>query len=167
MPITGSPVRYEWNDGELIRFTGMKRHQFYIYTTLNRFFIKKGYWEKGTFVAEQDVQLSDIQMWRPDIAYFTIEEEKRMKDGEDVIPKFVIEVISETDQSYKVEEKLIEYFKAGVQVVWYIMPESKAVYVYTSRREVKICIEDDICSAKPVLPDFEISVDTIFEENYI
>jgi hypothetical protein len=27
---------------------------------------------------------------------------------------------------------------------------------------VKICIESDICSAKPVLPEFEIGVDAIF-----
>ena len=50
---------------------------------------------------------------------------------------------------------------AGVKVVWNIYPELEAVYVYTSRREVKICIESDVCSAKPVLPEFEIGVDVL------
>ena len=156
--------KYEWNDGELIRFSGMKKQQYFIYTILNKLFVKKGYVESGTLMAEADVMLSGIQMRRPDIAYFTDQQVQSGKEGHDVIPDFVIEVISETDQAYKIEEKLIEYFKAGVKVVWHILPESKAVYVYTSRRNVKICIEDDICSAQPVLPDFEISAEAIFTD---
>ena len=36
------------------------------------------------------------------------------------------------------------------------------VNVYTTRKTVKICTEDDICSANPVLPEFEISVNQLF-----
>jgi Uma2 family endonuclease len=154
--------KYEWNDGELIKFTGMKKRQYYIYDVLLDFFIEKGYKKNATLIAEPDVMLTGIQMRRPDIAYFTREQIQRGRKGEDVIPEFVIEVISESDQSYKVEEKVVEYFKAGVKVVWNIYPELEAVYVYTSRRDVKICIESDVCSAKPVLPEFEIGVDAIF-----
>ncbi len=154
--------KYEWNDGELIKFTGMKKRQYYIYDVLNRLFFDKGYISQGSFMAEPDVMLTGIQMRRPDIAYFTRDQIQRGRKGEDVIPDFVVEVISESDQSYKVEEKIVEYFKAGVKVVWNIYPELEAVYVYTSRREVKICIESDVCSAKPVLPEFEIGVDTLF-----
>jgi hypothetical protein len=42
-------------------------------------------------------------------------------------------------------------------------PQSKTVHIYTSRKNVTICYETDICSAKPVLEDFEISVNDIFE----
>lgn len=154
--------KYEWNDGELIKFTGMKKRQYYIYDVLNRLFFEKGYINQGSLMAEPDVMLTGIQMRRPDIAYFTREQIQRGRKGEDVIPEFVIEVISESDQSYKVEEKVVEYFKAGVKVVWNIYPELEAVYVYTSRRDVKIGIESDVCSAKPVLAEFEIGVDTLF-----
>ena len=47
--------KYEWNDGDLIKFVGMNRTQFHIFSILNRLFISKGYWQQGTFVAEQDV----------------------------------------------------------------------------------------------------------------
>lgn len=113
-------------------------------------------------MAEPDVMLTAIQMRRPDIAYFTDEQVEQGRQGEDVIPAFVVEVLSETDQAYKVEEKLTEYFKAGVQVVWNIIPEQEVVYVYTSRKHVTICLEDDICSAAPVLADFQLSVNTLF-----
>lgn len=154
--------KYEWNDGELIKFSGMNKKQIRIYNILNRLFISKGYWEKGTFVSEYDVQLTGIQMRRPDIAYLTNMQLEEADQGQDPIPPFVIEIISETDNINKVLAKISEYYKAGVKVVWLIFPEEKEVHVYTSRREVKICIENDVCSANPVLPEFEIGVDILF-----
>jgi Uma2 family endonuclease len=153
--------KYEWNDGELIKFTGMNKLQVKVYDILNTLFIKKGFWETATFVSEYDVQLTGIQMRRPDIAYLTKEQIEAADKGTDVIPEFVIEIISGNDNINKVEEKIGEYYKAGVKVVWLIFPENKSVHVYTSRRNVKICIENDICSAAPVLHDFEIGVDML------
>ena len=159
-PVDG--YKYEWNDGEVIRFSGMKKKQYYIYDVLNILFIEKDYHKTGTFMAEPDVMLTALQMRRPDIAYFTKEQIQRGRQGEDVIPAFVVEVLSETDQAYRIEEKIAEYFKAGVQVVWNINPEQEVVYVYTSRKQVTICLDDDICAAAPVLPDFSISVNNLF-----
>lgn len=154
--------KYEWNDGELIKFTGMQKKQFYIYDILNSLFIENGYHKKGTFMAEADVMLTGIQMRRPDIAYFTRAQIYQGKEGVDVIPEFVIEIISNNDQINQLENKLTEYFKVGVKVVWSIVPEHQLVYVYTSRKHVQICMDNDICSAKPVLPEFEISAAAIF-----
>jgi Uma2 family endonuclease len=106
--------------------------------------------------------LSGIQMRRPDIAYLSDEEGKRANDGEEIIPAFMVEIISTNDNLNKVEEKITEYFKAGVKVIWNILPEQKLVYVYTSRKQVQICMDDDICSAAPVLPEFEVKVSEIF-----
>jgi Uma2 family endonuclease len=156
--------KYEWNDGEIIKFAGMNKKQIFIFTVLNKLFAKKGYLENGALIPESDVQLSGIQMRRPDIAYFTDEQAYKGREGIDVIPEFAIEVISDSDIMINVENKLIEYFKAGVKVVWHIIPAQEVVYVYTSRSDVKICFDKDICSAKPVLEDFEISVEDIFKD---
>jgi hypothetical protein len=67
MVTTGSPVRYEWNDGELMKFTGMNKKQVYIYDVLAKLFSRKGLFESGSLVAEYDTMLSGIQMRRPDI----------------------------------------------------------------------------------------------------
>jgi Uma2 family endonuclease len=153
--------KYEWNDGELIKFTGMNKRQVKIYDLLLRLFIEKGYIQLGTFVAEYDVILSGIQMRRPDIAYLTKTQIESADKGTDEIPEFAIEIISGNDNINHVEEKIGEYFKAGVKVLWLIFPDGQSVHVYTSRRDVKICIENDICSANPVLPEFEIGVDVL------
>lgn len=121
--------------------------------------------EIGNLIAEPDVMLTGIQMRRPDIAYFTREQIRLGRvNKEDVIPEFVIEVISTNDQILQVRKKLNEYFKNGVKVVWLVYPNEQEVEVFTSYKQVKICTGDDICSASPVLPDFEISVSDIFKE---
>lgn len=159
-PLDG--FKYEWNDGEIIQFSKMDKRQIYIYVLLNKIFNKKGLWENGVLVTEYDTQLSAIQMRRPDISYITDEQGKKANNGEDIIPEFVIEVISTNDKPYQIEKKITEYFKAGVKVVWNIYPEPQLVYVYTSRKQVQICMDDDICSATPVLPKFEVKVSEIF-----
>ncbi|TAE31959.1 MAG: Uma2 family endonuclease [Cytophagales bacterium] len=150
--------KYEWNDGELIRFTGMKRNHLRLIQLLNLLFDKtKAKQENALLLCEQDVQLTGIQMRRPDMAYFS-NEQIQASDDDEPIPAFCIEVISSNDQLNDVKAKLREYFKHGVQVVWVILPEQDMVEVYTSVKNITICTDADICSAKPVLDDFEISV---------
>jgi Uma2 family endonuclease len=113
----------------------------------------------GAIIMEQDVMLSGIQMRRPDLSFFSGEQiDASATSGEEPIPEFLIEVISPTDDAEKVEEKLAEYFNSSVKVVWYIYPDNEVVYVYTSRKNVKICTELDVCSAYPVMKGFDISV---------
>ena len=100
------------------------------------------------------------------IQFFFSAEDIEKSDEIKPIPAFVIILISENDKVGDIQEKISEYFKAGVggvplKVVWLVFPEEKSVHVYTSRRDVKICIENDICSAAPVLPDFEIGLDVL------
>lgn len=155
--------KYEWNDGEIIQFTGMKQAQFYIYDILLELFFDKGYKKSHSMIAEPDVELTGIQMRRPDIAFYTKEQVKKGRKEETVIPAFAIEIISSNDQINQMEKKLVEYFKAGMQVVWVVIPSQRIVYVhsYSNRREVKLCLGSDVCSAAPVLPDFEIQVDAL------
>jgi Uma2 family endonuclease len=92
-----------------------------------------------------------------------IEQTKAAAKGKHSVATFIIEIISDTDYAKNVEIKLWEYFAEGVQVVWHVMPANKLVKVYTSSpRQVAICLDNDICSAKPILADFEMSVNDIF-----
>ena len=78
------------------------------------------------------------------------------------LPKFVLEVISGNDKANKVKEKMIECFKSGIKVLWLLYPDNQTVQIYTSLKQAQICTDDDICSARPVLEDFEIRADEIF-----
>ncbi len=155
--------KYEWFDGELIKFEKIKKKHLKLINILTRRFHQtNSYKNLGSLIPEQDVELSAIQMRRPDLAYFSGEQIANSDKEAEPIPEFVIEIISPTDDATKTEEKLSEYFKAGVRVVWHIHPDLKIIYVYSGRKQVTICSDDDICSAKPVMDDFEISVNEMF-----
>jgi hypothetical protein len=48
------------------------------------------------------------------------------------------------------------------KVTWIIYSEYQMVEVYISAKNVVICTDSDVCSASPVLDDFEIKVDDLF-----
>ncbi|TAE37192.1 MAG: Uma2 family endonuclease [Runella slithyformis] len=153
---TNDSYKYEWNDGEIIKFEGMKNKHLYLISNLSELFDKTiAKKQRGQLICEQDVMLTGIQMRRPDLAYFSWEQILKSKT-EVQIPEFVIEVISTFDQILEVKRKVIEYFKSGVKVVWLMYPEEQMVEIYTSAKHITVCTDDDLCSASPVLEDFEI-----------
>lgn len=143
----------------------MKRKHLKLIKKLNRLFLVTVAHQKGgELICEQDVMISEtppagIQLRRPDMAFFT--DEQINSENDELIPEFYIKVISPNDQIKDVKKKIKEYFKNGVRVVWVVLPEEDMVEVYTSVRDIKVCMEQDICSAAPVLDDFQISVEEL------
>ncbi len=157
--------KYEWNDGEIIKFEKMNKKHLKLLKKLARLFLKTNAHAKGgELIYEQDVWLTGIQLRRPDLAYFSAEqiENSDVPGTDDPIPGFAIEVISTTDQILAVKAKLRQYFQHGIRVVWLIYPDDKLVEVYTDFKTVHICSGSDTCSAKPVLADFEIPAEDLF-----
>ena len=114
-------------------------------------------------MSEVDMYLPSIgRTRRADIAVLPGGQVDASASGEATVCPFVIEVISKNDQINEVEEKILEYFENGVEVVWVIFPKIKKVEVYTSIQDVKICFGDNMCTAMPVMSDFNISVNDIF-----
>lgn len=152
--------KYEWNDGELIRFSGMKGKHLKLIKKLNRLFLTtQAHKDGGELICEQDVMLNGMQLRRPDIAYFSREQ---IESGEEVVPEFCIEVISRHDKITEVDRKLEEYFNSNVRVVWLIFIERKVVWIHTRVEHIK-CKADQICSASPILKDFKISVNDLLQ----
>jgi len=159
------PYKYEWNNGVVEKKPRtMNRDQLFIFQNLLRRFIQLGEFSKGAaLICEVDMLMASANRTRrADIAYLTNTQMNLSRNGELSVCTFVAEVISKNDQINEVEEKLAEYFDNGVQVVWVIFPKLKQVKVYRSVRDITVCFGDDVCSAAPTLPDFEISVNDIF-----
>ena len=60
--------KYEWNDGEIVKFEGMKMRYLYIYHVLTNCFIEKGYVDKGVLISKLEIVLNKSQVRRPDIS---------------------------------------------------------------------------------------------------
>lgn len=156
---------YEFNDGILEPTLSMKPEEIPLINRLMRqFFATAAFRAGGTLMPEADCWLTEKQMRRPDASFYAQEQLAALARGEQPIPTFVIELISETDEHYKTTTKLREYFEAGVQVVWWIFPPFKTVEVYTSPKTVVIATDDDLVSAAPALPDYELKVSDLFAD---
>lgn len=157
--------KYEWNDGIIEKSPKMNQEQSTIFFKLNRLFNQTALYQSGGgIISEVDVKTTEKQLRRPDIAIFKADQIIAMHKGENQVPIWIAEVISKNDQANHIFQKLDEYFKAGVQVVWHIFPHLEQVHVYTNTQPVQYTIlkEATVCSAKPALDDFEISVTKIF-----
>lgn len=155
--------KYEWNDGIVEKYQGMNQQQAEIYFLLMAYFQKtEASKTGGGLITETDMLTTPNQLRRPDVSFYTGEQRRLMKQGENQIAPWVAEIISPSDNANKINSKLDEYFLAGVQVVWHIFPESKQVYVYTSPESVTICRGQTVCSAAPALPDLVISAEVLF-----
>jgi Uma2 family endonuclease len=156
--------KYEWVNGIVEKTPRtMNRNQTLIIQRLQRLFLTtKAHRDMSELVAELDMFLPTANRTRrADFGVLTAKQVAASVNDDMSPAHFVIEIISKNDQINEVGQKLIEYFNNGVEVVWVIFPTLKKVEIYRSLRDVTVCYDADICSAAPVLPDFQISVDNL------
>ena len=80
-----------------------------------------------------------------------------------LIPDFCIEVVSQNDNYTEVEDKVAEYLRDGVKLVWIINPRAKSVTIYTAGSEqITRLIAGHTLTGGDVLPDFSAPVSDIF-----
>ncbi len=157
--------KYEWNDGFIEKSDAMKQEEFYIATNLTKFFFQ--FVEPrigGTLIQEGETWTSNAKWRKPDLAFYTSDQMLDMDRQINAIPPFCIEIVSKNDDINDVLDKNLEYFRAGVKVVWWIFPKQKQVHVYNSYSDVTICDGDSICNAEAAVPNFSLTVNAIFKK---
>jgi len=101
----------------------------------------------------------------PDVAFVSASKIPQSGEPLDIwnfAPDLAIEVISPSERHNKVEQKIREYFAAGVIQVWKIVPEFKTLTIYFSMTETKILTEDDVITCEEILPGFSLKLSDIF-----
>jgi Uma2 family endonuclease len=156
--------KYEWNNGFIEKSDAMRQEELYIVENLTDFFYTIKPLVGGILTTEIETWTSDIKWRKPDMAYFTKSQIAIASEKINTIPLFVIEFVSKNDDINDVLDKNLEYFRAGVQVVWWVFPKQKQVHVYTSRRDVMILENDMHCSAEAAVPYFSLTVNAIFKK---
>lgn len=80
-----------------------------------------------------------------------------------VAPDIAVEVVSPRDAAYALEEKLSDYRRAGVPLVWVVYPNRRTVHVYAGGSEVpSVLHEADTLTGGDVLPGFAAKVAELF-----
>lgn len=156
--------KYEWVDGYVQKTKRtMDKNQFYILVNLMKFLdsLRPNLKQDWQLIPEGDTFFRKKHR-RPDMAFYTLEQIRKAKENENIVPEFLIEVISTNDQINLVDEKMDNYRAAKVKVVWHIFPKSEKVHVYHGKKMV-ICEKEDFCSAEAVIPGFKIKAEDIFK----
>ena len=90
--------KYEWNHGFVEKSSARNQEQTTLFLLLSRLFCRtKAFEAYGGLAAETDMMTSKTQLRRPDISYYSGAQVKKMKKGQNQIPQWVAEVISESD----------------------------------------------------------------------
>ena len=122
----------------------------------------------GRAVIEVLFDLPDVDNnRRPDVAFVSFARWPQNRrpphaNAWPVVPELAAEVVSPTDDVDDVMEKVEEYFRAGVRVVWLVLPRQERVYVYASPTEVRILARGDELTGDPVVPGFRLAVNDLF-----
>ncbi len=102
----------------------------------------------------------------PDVAFFSRERLKGRKPPYPPIPRLVpdlaVEVLSENNTEEEMDEKLSDYLKAGVRLVWYVDPQAQTVKVYAPRKPTRTLRVGQSLDGGAVLEGFSLALKDMF-----
>ena len=76
------------------------------------------------------------------------------------IPLLIVEILSPTQGTQEILEKFAQYFQAGVQSCWLVIPVTQTVTVYSSMEYAKTFTEGDVIDS---VLNIQLSIRTIFD----
>lgn len=107
-------------------------------------------------------------MRMPDVCFISW---KRFPDGKHpresmppLVPDLAIEVLSPSNSTSEMQRKLQDYFAAGVELVWYIDPQSRTARSFTEPDSFVEFDVDGVLDGRDVLPGFRLSLKALFDK---
>jgi Uma2 family endonuclease len=102
----------------------------------------------------------------PDIAFIAKQHVPAKKPEEAYwpgAPDLAVEVLSPSDKTGDVDEKIAAWLAAGAAAVWVVDPKLKTVTVYQSTTNIQVKTSGEMLQDDSVVPGFSCAVDDIFE----
>ncbi len=117
--------------------------------------------------ADSTLRMALGQVRLPDVCYFSRE---RLPGGRvpaeaipTVSPDLVVEVLSEGNTRKEMAQKLVEYFRSGTRLAWFIQPANRTVAVYRSPgAPVQTLDISGRLDGEEVIPGFSMPVADLF-----
>jgi Uma2 family endonuclease len=79
-----------------------------------------------------------------------------------VAPDLAVEVLSPSNSPAETQDKLSQYFAAGVRMVWLVDPIAETVTVEDPTGVLRTVGGGEVLTGEPVLPDLRIEVAALF-----
>ena len=100
-----------------------------------------------------------------DVALFSLDVLRRQNDETRMVlgvPILAVEILSPNDKHEEIREKIVEYLRTGVSLLWEVDPDFQTVRVYRQDHEPVMFNRKQTLSAADVLPGFEVAVADLF-----
>lgn len=162
--------RYQLIDGELYMAPAPNRRHQFISGEIE--YLLRKYLERKPigviYDAPFDVQLTDITVVQPDIAFFSKKRAAYLTEhGAEGAPELVVEILSPKTARLDVGVKREIYARTGVLELWIVEPDAEVVKVYrlqeNSQNPAQTLSANQILST-PILPGLKIDLKRIFEK---
>jgi Uma2 family endonuclease len=77
-------------------------------------------------------------------------------------PDLAVEVLSPSDRTGEVDEKINEWLTCGAQVVWVVDPNLQIVTIHQAGKSAQVRSVGEVLEGDPVVPGFSCAVDDLF-----
>ncbi len=132
-------ILYEVVDGQRVELDPMGAREVLLASALFEFLAPFAR-QRGLGQVVSEMLFSSTPSWglkrRPDLAFVSFprwrEPTPEREDAWDVVPDLAIEIISRTNTAETVDDKIVEYFQAGVRLVWVGLSQSAVACTFTS-----------------------------------
>ena len=74
------------------------------------------------------------------------------------VPRLAVEILSPSDNSGDIHEKVRLYIEHGVPVVWVVDPDDQSVQIYRAGQPVMLFSGEQTLTCEPELPGFSVRV---------
>jgi Uma2 family endonuclease len=122
--------------------------------------------QPGSYVAVELrcrlVVAGEPRVYLPDVAVVLGDEDSAEIRYLDRAPDLVLEVRSPDDSLAALHRKVADYFANGARLAWVILPEERAVLVFTPNAPTRTAVSGEVLDGGEVLPELQIPVDTLF-----
>ena len=115
-----------------------------------------------SFSSNGGFNLRDGSILSPDAAWITEQSWNALSGDQQrryppLCPEFVIEILSETDSSTRLQEKMGTWIANGAQLAWMIDPYSKTVRIYRPECSAEMLEQPNFVEAHVVVPGFRLT----------
>ena len=81
----------------------------------------------------------------------------------EIMPDLAVEVLSPNDRAGEVLDKVEDWVRSGVKLVWVLGPAARTVGVYRSTAEVQELAEHETLDGADVVPGFTCEIRSLFD----
>ncbi len=78
------------------------------------------------------------------------------------VPNLAVEVLSTSNTTREMERKLVDYFDAGVELVWFVDSRSRTIEAFTAIDKSVLYASAQTVTGAPVLPRFRLKLQDLF-----